>query len=473
MNPTELQAHVCQFFVEQADLTSDDLVVLGVSGGVDSMTLADASVRVAQETGIRFCIAHFDHGLRANSDVDARFVQQYAGSNQVQFLTERSDVGVYASSNNLGIEEAARELRYRFLVKVKNEMGGRFVAVAHNQDDQAETVLMRLMRGAGLRGLRAMIPVGDSIIRPLLKITRKDIQSYADELALTYRTDSTNTQLITDRNRIRLDVMPLLENIRPGVKSVLARTAATLGKDLEVIEWAAREVLGQCRSREFGEVLELCWADMEMLPDGVIAALFRLISEERCGVLPTKIDIDSAISFCRNLKSSGTVKLGSALWLLGSSGWLAFSPDPKCEMLLETETELPIPGGLKIPKAGVSISTMLISEPNAVEKSRTLECYKGPNRSIATLDFDRMLEPIVVRGRKQGDVFTPFGHTSAIQLDKFLGRHNIPSWRRNAVPLVVANGQVAWVPGIEIGDCFRVGPDSRRLLRLSMKAIAP
>jgi len=347
------------------------------------------------------------------------------------------------------------------------------VAVAHNQDDQAETVLMRLVRGAGLRGLRSMIPVADSIIRPLLEITRKDIQSYADELALAYRTDSTNTQRITDRNRIRLDVMPALQNIRPGVKSVLARTATTLGKDLEVIQWAARKAFTQCRPRELGGALELCWADIEMLPDGVIAALFRLISEERCGALPTRSDIDSAISFCRNQRASGSVRLGRALWLLGSSGWLAFSPDPKWDMLLEIETYLPIPGALQVPKAGLSISTRLISKPNALEKARTLECYKGPDRSIATLDFDRMLEPIVLRGGKQGDVFTPFGHTSPIPLDKFLGQHNIPSWRRNGIPLVVANGQIAWVPGIEIGDCFRVGPDSRRLLRLSMKPIPP
>ncbi len=470
MSIVGLQAVVSRFYKEQAGLKPGDLVILGVSGGVDSMTLAHASLETAGETGLNFLIAHFDHDLHPGSAAYADFVRRYADSMGIEFELGTGRVGVVARERKLGVEEAARELRYQFLQGVRESSAARFVAVAHNRDDQAETVLMRLIRGAGLRGLTAMQSVRGSIIRPLLEIERNEIEHYAARAALEYRDDPTNEQLLSDRNQIRRIVMPALQAMRPGVQSVLARTANTLGSEVKVIEWAAREALQRCDPDEIGEALEISQEALVKFPSGVMAAVMRLIVEERSREIPPRSAIDAAIAFCREPRSGGSVPLGKSLWILRSSGRLAFAPAPDWQATLGGAVTLTVPGKVEFPEAGLGISARVIEGDEARSEMANIAVERRRDPCMATLDLDCLAGPLTVRGGTRGDVFTPYGHNSARSLVHFLSRKRVPSWRRNLAPVLLAGEKIAWVAGIEIGDFCQVVPESRRLLKLRLES---
>ena len=465
-----LPAIIRRFYEEQAGLKPGDLVVLGVSGGVDSMRLAHASLETAGETGLTFLIAHFDHDLHQDSAANADFVRRYAADMGVEFELGTGRVKVLARERRLGVEEAARELRYQFLHAVRVRSAARFVAVAHTRDDQAETVLLRLIRGAGLRGLTAMQPVGPSVIRPLLEIEREKIERYPAGAGLEHRDDPTNEQMLADRNQIRHIVMPALRAIRPGVQSVLARTADTLGSELEVIEWAAREALEHCEPDEFGDVLELSQEGLAKFPKGVIAAVLRLIAEERSGEFPPRAVVDAAIAFCREPRSGGSVPLGNSLWILRSKGRLAFAPAPDWQATLGNPVTLPVPGTVEFPKVGLGISARVIEDADARREMALIAGEHHRDPCTATLDLDCLVGPFTVRSGSAEDVFPPYGHESAKSLVHFLSRRQVPFWRRNLAPVLIADERIAWVAGFEIGDFCQVVPGSRRLLKLRLES---
>jgi len=224
-------------------------VVLAVSGGADSMCLADAVLAVASRLALRPLIAHLDHGLRGEaSAADAEFVRAFAAAHQAPFVLGHADVRALGREHKQSIEVAAREARYRFLARTAQDHGARLVSLAHHADDQAETVLLRLIRGAGLKGLCGMrvhapLPTAPHLIavRPLLRISRADIEQYCRERQLQPRHDATNDQLHYARNRVRHELLPFLERYNPNIRATLVRLADTVASDLEIVEQATRE----------------------------------------------------------------------------------------------------------------------------------------------------------------------------------------------------------------------------------------
>ncbi len=224
-------------------------LVLAVSGGPDSLCLADAVLAIAPRRMLRPIIAHLDHGLRgAASAADADFVRTFAEARGVPCVIERADVRAYAQQHKCSIEVAARQVRYRFLARVAEAHQASWVALAHHADDQAETVLLRLIRGTGLWGLRGMRPYGPlptarhlTAVRPLLRVVRADIERYCHEQHLSPRHDATNDALDHTRNRIRHELLPLLERYNPNIRAVLVRLADTIAADLDIIAQATQE----------------------------------------------------------------------------------------------------------------------------------------------------------------------------------------------------------------------------------------
>jgi tRNA(Ile)-lysidine synthase len=224
-------------------------VVLAVSGGADSMCLADAVLAVASRLALRPLIAHLDHGLRGEaSAADAEFVRSFAAAHRVPCIVERADVRALARERKQSIEVAAREARYRFLARAAEDHGARLVALAHHADDQAETVLLRLIRGTGLQGLCGMqvhdpLPTASHLIavRPLLRVSRANIEQYCRERQLQPRHDATNDELHYARNRVRHELLPFLERYNPNIRATLVRLADTVASDVEIVEQATQE----------------------------------------------------------------------------------------------------------------------------------------------------------------------------------------------------------------------------------------
>ena len=262
---TDLVARVARALDQDALVAAGDTVLVAVSGGADSLVLLHVLVRLCAVLGLRLHVATLDHGLRGAAGADdAAFVRQTAQSWGIPVTVGRADVYAQAAQHRLSLEEAARQVRYAFLLRVARHYGAGCVAVAHNRDDQAETVLMHLIRGSGLSGLRGMLPavpldayhlledapmvydppLADDpadpalwpvVVRPLLAIPRTDIDTYAAAHDLAPRQDATNTDLTFFRNRLRHEVIPLLETLNPNIRALLGRTADVLRADAALI----------------------------------------------------------------------------------------------------------------------------------------------------------------------------------------------------------------------------------------------
>lgn len=262
-------------------------VLVGVSGGADSMCLLDLFCRLRHSLGIHVVCAHVNHHLRRSSDGDERFVQKFSKQSGVPFISV--SLKLKKSKGKSSIEETAREARLKALVRLAQRSHADSIALAHQQDDAAETVLMRVLRGTGLQGLQGILPrrkIYDfPFIRPLLDLSRKDIEAYLRSRHLTYRTDPTNRQLHFFRNRIRLELLPLLERrYQSNCKTVLANLAQTAALDYDYLRKEAQRILARVRKKTKSAVT-LNIAAMKKIHPALRRMLIRLAVEELQGDL--------------------------------------------------------------------------------------------------------------------------------------------------------------------------------------------
>ncbi len=227
-------------FCQTEKIFSAKKIVIAVSGGADSLALADLLNMSKRRFNLELCIAHYEHGLRGkNSLDDANFVEEFAKSLDIKFFCEHGDVKTFAAENKLSIETAARKLRYNFLSKVREEMNFDAIALAHHADDQAETILMRLLRGASSAGLSGMKFSATSeygiLLRPLLRFKKSELENYCSVRKIFPRIDETNFELDATRNKIRLELLPTLKNFNPAIVETLCRLGEVSAEENDFI----------------------------------------------------------------------------------------------------------------------------------------------------------------------------------------------------------------------------------------------
>lgn len=220
-------------------LAKGDTVLVGVSGGPDSMSLLNLLMDFRDEYGIRIKIAHLNHGFRKEATDEAEFVRGIAASLNLSATIRTIDVPSYKEAEGLSAQEAAREIRYVFFREAAGEAGANRVALAHTADDQAETVLMRLLRGSGPLGLSGIPPVRDIFIRPLIDCSRKEIEEYLSERNIPFVTDSSNLKMDYMRNRVRMELLPFLKGYNPNIVDTLIRTAEVVHRDNQFLDMEA------------------------------------------------------------------------------------------------------------------------------------------------------------------------------------------------------------------------------------------
>jgi tRNA(Ile)-lysidine synthase len=250
-------------------------LVVGLSGGADSVALLDALASLRRRRGFRVVAAHLDHGLRAGSADDAAFCAELCRSLDVPLRADRADVRARAARERGGLEQAARGERYAFLRRVRDEEEAFAIAVAHTRDDQAETLLLRLLRGAGATGLAGMRPRSGDVVRPLLAVSRREVLAHLRERALGWREDPSNADLAHRRNRVRHELIPYLEErFNPGIRASLARTASVLADEAAHVRDEA-EALVAAISREEGGAVVLRRSALAQAPAAVARAAIR------------------------------------------------------------------------------------------------------------------------------------------------------------------------------------------------------
>ena len=451
------------FYSEHAALTGAGRALVGVSGGPDSVCLLDAAAALRDETGVDVHAAHLDHGLRGDEGrVDAAYVGGLCDRLGVPLDTECADVAALAKESRRSLEEAGRRARYDFFARAAHRWGAGIVLVAHTADDQAETVLLHLTRGAGLSGLGGMRPLTSwrspggelRVGRPLLDLSRADTEAYCAARDLSPRRDSSNDALDFARNRIRHDVMPVLRRINAGADGNTARFAGLAAQAVDYLEGQARAWFAANASTRGGAVA---------LPRAALAAQHPAL---RAYVLR-----EALRDLAPGLREIGSRHLDAVDKLCaGASGRRADLPGPVAAYAEAANLVLragpppapaaPIePHELTLP--GVGDAGPWRVEGRLVPSS---EPFPG-DRYTAHLD-PAAAGRVTVRSRRRGDRFQPLGMRESKSLQDFFVDAKVPRAERDGAPLLVADGEIIWVVGHRLGERAKVregAPDALRV----------
>ena len=465
-------------------LRAGDPVVLGVSGGPDSLAMLHLFVRSQEALGLRLYVLHLDHRIRGEeATAEARFVAETAEAWGVPCRVERVDVPALAAERKLSLEEAARQARYTALGREAIRRGAEAIAVAHNADDQAETVLMHLIRGAGLAGLRGMLPITPLseyhllepldapllLIRPLLDISRAEVEAYCAAEGLQPRFDRSNLDTTYFRNRLRHEVLPLLESLNPGIRERLRRTASVLAADYEALQAQVEAAWEAITLEESAARVRFDRQGWRELPLALQRATIRRAAWQlRRSLRDVSFEhVEGAVQVARDGETGAQATLPAGLTLRVDYDSLVIAPadqrpPPPDWPLLEPGTAIRIegPGVYELPGTGWRF---------------TLHPYEGARAGAgwealladpwaAPLAADRLTGPLLLRTRRPGDRFRPQGVGGRQKVSEFMINAKIPAAWRDHVPLLVAGERIAWVCGWRVDERFLVRAETERVL---------
>ena len=432
-----LEDRVRRFVAKHGLLTADGLHIVAVSGGADSVAL----LLVLQRLGYRVEAAHCNFRLRGDeSDRDEHFVRQLCEEHDIPLHIIHFDTKIYAELHQVSIEMAARELRYRYFEQLRQDIGVADVCVAHHRDDAVETLLMNLLRGTGIHGLTGIRPRNGHIVRPLLDVSRQEIVKFLDSIGQPFVTDSSN--LVNDvlRNKLRLDVLPLLRSINPRASENIYRTACRMAEAEKVFD-AAMESAKKHVTIADG-ILSVDALKQALSPEYL---LFEILS-------PLGFSPDSIEQIARCLDSqTGRSFVSETHELLFDRG-----------RILVQERQQPLPS-LRIPETGVYTygeRKVRVEQVDDVAISR--------NPDIATLDACLVRFPLTVRTVQEGDRFQPFGMDGSRLVSDYLTDCKVSLFDRRRQLLVTdASGDVVWLVGRRTDHRYRVTAATPAVLRLS------
>ncbi|MBL7178462.1 MAG: tRNA lysidine(34) synthetase TilS [Desulfobacteraceae bacterium] len=437
-----------------------DLLVVAVSGGPDSVSLLDILHGLMDDLKIKLVVAHYNHGLRQAEDgSETQFARHLATSMNLPFQTEKASLSIEGSTASL--EEKARYARYEFLEKVRDRYHAQKIAVGHNLNDQAETILMRLLRGSGPSGLSGIPPCRDNtIIRPLLEIKRVEIESYLKARGLSYVTDSSNLETRYLRNKIRLELMPLLLEYQPRLIEHMGQLAFILRGENEYLElqaegWVSREA----ELNRNGDIF-IPISSFITLPRPVRNRVTRHLCKKKKSL--RRIDhghIQSVYKLARGNKPQGVLNLPNGLTVKKIYDRLAFTSGMEQESI-DFHYLLDRPGTFYLDRIGRSISLVeMEGEPNL---------SLGTHRLTGYLDADKLQYPLVVRNFRPGDRFVPLGMAGHKKIKDFFMDLKISSDMRALTPILLSKETPVWVCGQRIDDRFKVTSETIKVLKVTI-----
>ncbi len=445
MKNGSLVARVAATIEKRRMLSGPDSVLVGVSGGADSVCLA----HVLKELGFTPGLAHVNHGWRGTeSDGDARFVEDLAKRLDLRFFVHEA----LADSGSGNAEAKARRARHAFFRETMDREGFSKLALAHSVDDRIETFLFHLLRGSGPRGLASMRPISGDIVRPLIETSRSEIEAHLKEMNQPWREDLTNTDTRFSRNRIRHVVLPeLASEFNPRLRESLARTIDILEAEDAWMEAESRTWLESRTSEERGSLV----VDLEDLPAQPVALVRRVLraSLELAGSEMRDIGFDHVESIRGLLKagkSGRIIELPGSITVERNFGQLVFRPAAATPA--DYEYELPIPGRVHVPEIDTVFQAHLRS-PEALK----------PKQEGTFVDGESLGPCVKIRNWKNGDFYNPNG-LGAAKLKELFQRERIPQRKRLQWPVFVAQSSIVWVASFPVSRDFVPTGASRRIV---------
>lgn len=438
-----------------------DKIVVACSGGPDSLALLHILTRLRTSYQMELKAAYLNHMFRPEAAAEAQFVSDMAASWGVDCEHTAIDVPAYIAETGLSTQEAARIVRYRFLYRIAEEWGCAKIATGHHRDDQAETVLLHLLRGAGGAGIGGMRPINGPIIRPLLPISRQEIEDYCRENRLEPVQDSSNWKTDYLRNRIRLELIPMLEkDYNPSLRESLWRSAQIIGDEQEAIVAAAREQWSQAVSESKGH-LSLAIAALTRLSTAVQRQLLRLLIEKKQGHVRgiQFVHVENLIEVARDGVVGTVLELPGGLRVERSYTELVFRHVAELPTAVQQplgEITLTVPGRVV---CGDWVITAELTDKRGIDSLS----YRQ-----ALLDWEVLTPPLRIRARTPGDRIAPLGLAGNKKLKDIFIDAKVPQQERDAIPLVCDQEGIVWVAGLRQAERTRVTKATRRYLQLTL-----
>ena len=438
----KLLSRVMPLAEEYAMFPAGSTVLCCVSGGVDSMSLLHFLAGRSARLNFQLHACHFDHAVRPESDADAAFVHDQCEALGIPLHSIRVDVPYYAQAHGMGLEEAGRKLRYDYFHKVADQLDNCVIATAHHADDNAETLLLHLVRGTGLTGLGGIPPRRGNLVRPFLNVPRALIQSYAAEQQISFVEDATNADPdYTPRNLLRHKVLPLLRQMNPNLTDTLSATAASLRQDGDFLS-ARAETLAMDAALAAGSVI-LPIASVNANPTAIASRVVQAAAQK----LEPELVLSAAqrkalLELCRGDDPGAHCDLPMGVSAQRVYDRLVFSRPGEVEIL--PEAELDFTGTREIGPYLVTI-----------DRAPRPECW---TKSDGTEFYLASFEPVTLRRRKTGDTLKLPGRDGTKSVKKWMIERRIPEARRDLIPVLEQNGRCAGVWSIGIEECAVPAP---------------
>ena len=449
----QFQAYINRYHL----IAEGDKLILALSGGIDSMVLAD----VLQKAKVEFVAAHCNFHLRGEeSDGDEKFVREFAEKRGIRCFVKHFETEKYAAENGVSIEMAARDLRYAWFEKLRQQLGYDKIAVAHHADDQAETFFINLLRGAGLRGLKGMQPQNGVIIRPLLWASREQIHQYALENRITWREDHTNAETVYLRNRIRNQLLPVFDELQPEAQQGLHKSLEHLASENELYRALLNEKLEQIVEQN-GDIQRLLFSALQFdsvgpsTGSGTLALSFQLLFE---WLRQYGFNTDQ----CQFIYEAMETGIGNKYYSQTHQLVIGRNELQLSEIKSVEEEEIQIGMGEKEILLPVHLCFSKLEKTNDFIIDKSFE--------VAQLDFDKLHFPLTLRHWHHGDRFHPLGLKGSKLLSDFFVDQKFTEWQKqNTWLLVSSNDDILWMVGHRIDDRYRVTSKTKTIFRCRMK----
>jgi len=487
---------VAGFCQKQALLARRDRIVVGVSGGPDSLCLLHLLNRLKAELDLYLIVAHLNHQLRgAESQADEESVREIAAAWKLPVWVETQPVATLAADRKQSLEEAARQIRYAFFWRVATKEGASKIAVGHNADDQVETVLMHFLRGTGLTGLRGMLPAVDiatlrlhqddlpatgltlspKIIRPLLELFRPEIETYCREHELTPCQDTTNRDTTFFRNRLRHELIPYLETYNPNIRQIIQNMTKVVTADVDFLNHRLDEVWQSVAKKETSDRIELDLKGWLNLPLALKrSTLRRAVHLLRHGLRDINFEhIDNTVSIVEDGVTGTRATLPQGLILTISYQRLIIAgrddpiklPPDFPHLTLDQVVSLKMPGVTPLPNTNWQLRAQMRPVDAIPQPS-----LRQTDRWEAYVDAKVVGPAAVLRSRRPGDIFYPLGldgHSKKV--NEFMIDEKIPVEWRSHIPLLTASNQILWICGYRLDERAQIRPTTQGITHLKFE----
>lgn len=463
---------VLNYIDEYKLVDKGESIIVGLSGGPDSVCLVHILSRVKEALDIKIYPVHINHMLRGQeSNEDQNYVIKLCRSLDLEIYIYSSDIKKIASDRGISLEEAGREERYRIFNHVANSCAGGKIAVAHNKNDQAETVLLNIIRGSGLDGLNGMEPKRGNIIRPLLEVERWEIEAYCRDNRLNPRIDSSNHCNIYTRNKIRIDLIPHIDKLfDTDIVHSINKMLMVVKDDIHFMHEDTDKIYGElCINSHFNKV-EL---DLYKLGKCHVSQIRRVIRKAISVVKGDLKGIESVhikdiIDLIKDGRTGAFICLPKKIRAQRSYTTLnIFIENPIREKIEKYKKQLDIFSATYV--EGLGVFESIIETWSENQYARHINA--GDKNIIQYFDFDKFKEKIYVRTRENGDVFKPLNSNGTKKLKEFFIDTKVPREDRDNIPLLAVNGEIVWIIGHKISDKFKVTENTKRVLKISFKKL--